>query len=875
MTMERLSEALADRYRVERELGQGGMATVYLAEDLKHHRKVALKVLRPELAALVGAERFTREIRLSAGLTHPNILTVLDSGETPDGDRAPLCWYTMPFIDGESLGDRLGREGTLSLPEAVRLTREVADALSHAHARGIVHRDLKPDNILLTNGHALVADFGIAWPMERAQGDRLTDTGLVVGTAGYMSPEQAAGDRSLDGRSDLFALGCVLYEMVVGQMPFDAPTPHARIARAFSGQYTPVGRLRPETKVLDPLLSRLLAPDVNARFPDVAAFLKDLDALSTISGPVAKAEPEKPIVRSVPRGALVAVGVVLLLLLAGGLYLRRGIGLPDESVGLAIVPFTAPGQTEHDRALAQTLVPGLARRLALLPQIDLSASHDLGSGESGSDSAEVGRYALRVGARYVLAGGLRWEERGGVIQLQPRLLEISVGAPPVVRWSDSLSVAPAELFRAEIRIVHSLAAVLHRTPRGDNAARLEAIPTRVPAAYLEYLQALMELDDDPVDPQTRLDRAVALDSNFALAWASLSAQCALNYRNTQSPVSRACAERGALRAMALDSNLADSRYAAGLYARHVLQDFPQARIHLERAVALAPWNAGNSTMLVAVLMSLNQWDQARGPANRAEALEPQNIQGMLRVADIAIAQHQYGEAGAALDRATKVDSLTSIPIALRALALIQQGDLAGAQRYLGQAPYAGSRLAAIAARGLLYGRIWFYGPAVREELLAAPVEVFESHQSRRMLAFAQIHWLAGRTERARQAARAAIPWARQDVAANPTNDEEGMRLAFALALAGQQTDAVKEGARSSALRPVSRDARNGPWTQLTFAELLAVAGARDSAIAVLTGLIGRPGPATPGWIATDPFLAPLAGNPAFDALIGTAQTEGT
>ncbi len=184
----RLSTSLADRYRIERELGQGGMATVYLAEDLKHHRKVAIKVLRPELAAVVGADRFVREIETTAGLQHPHILGLIDSGEVNG-----TAYYVMPFVEGESLRDRITREKQLPLDDALRIAREVADALSYAHNKGVIHRDIKPENILLTSGHAVVADFGIARAISAAGGERLTETGLAVGTPAYMSPEQAAG----------------------------------------------------------------------------------------------------------------------------------------------------------------------------------------------------------------------------------------------------------------------------------------------------------------------------------------------------------------------------------------------------------------------------------------------------------------------------------------------------------------------------------------------------------------------------------------------------------------------------------------------------------------------------------------------------------
>src|SRR5437867_1641332 len=211
----RLQAALADRYTIERELGRGGMATVYLAQDLKHHRKVAIKVLKPELAAALGPERFLQEIEIAAGLTHPHILPLHDSGEATG-----LLYYVMPYVEGETLRNRLDRAGQLPVAEAVQIVREVADALSHAHSHDVVHRDIKPENILLEAGHAVVSDFGIARAIRAAAGASLTATGLAVGTPAYMSPEQAAGDSVLDGRSDVYALGCVLYEMLAGEPPF-------------------------------------------------------------------------------------------------------------------------------------------------------------------------------------------------------------------------------------------------------------------------------------------------------------------------------------------------------------------------------------------------------------------------------------------------------------------------------------------------------------------------------------------------------------------------------------------------------------------------------------------------------------------------------
>ncbi|HTS88932.1 MAG TPA: serine/threonine-protein kinase [Gemmatimonadales bacterium] len=226
----RLATALADRYRIERELGQGGMATVYLAQDLRHDRRVAIKVLRPELSAILGADRFLQEIKTTANLQHPHILPLHDSGEA-DG----YVFYVMPYVEGESLRDRLKREHQLPVDDAVRIASEVAGALDYAHRHKVIHRDIKPENILLHDGSALVADFGIALAVSRSDGGtRMTETGMSLGTPHYMSPEQAMGEREITAKSDVYALGCVTYEMLVGEPPFTGPTAQAIIARVMT-----------------------------------------------------------------------------------------------------------------------------------------------------------------------------------------------------------------------------------------------------------------------------------------------------------------------------------------------------------------------------------------------------------------------------------------------------------------------------------------------------------------------------------------------------------------------------------------------------------------------------------------------------------------
>src|SRR5215212_2178673 len=279
-----LQEGLRGSYAIERELGRGGMATVYLVQDLRHDRPVALKVLRPELAQSLGPERFQREIRLAARLQHPHILTVHDSGEA-----AGQLWFTMPYVEGESLRDRLRRERQLPVEDALRVAVEAARALDYAHQHGVVHRDIKPENILLTgDGSTMVADFGIARAL--SDDDGLTQTGLAIGTPAYMSPEQAAGDTALDARTDLYSLASVLYEMLAGEAPWTGPTAQAITAKRLSQPAPSVRAVRPTVPpAVDEAIRRALAPVAADRFASVAQFAQALH--STGSGATSVATP--------------------------------------------------------------------------------------------------------------------------------------------------------------------------------------------------------------------------------------------------------------------------------------------------------------------------------------------------------------------------------------------------------------------------------------------------------------------------------------------------------------------------------------------------------------------------------------------------------
>src|SRR5437762_2944110 len=290
-----LQEGLSASYTLERELGRGGIATVFLAQDLKPGRPVALKVLHPELAASLGPDRFLREIKLAARLQHPHILTVLDSGEA--GGR---LWFTMPFVEGESLRDRLRRERQLSLEAALQIAREAARALDYAHQHGIVHRDIKPENILLTrDGSTLVADFGIARALE--SDEKLTQTGMVIGTPAYMSPEQASGDKAIDARTDIYSLGAVLYEMLAGEAPYTGPTAQAVIAKRLMDPVPSVRRVRPNVpEGVDQAIQRSLAPVAADRYASAGDFARALLAAGAATTPTAATTAPTAVVPATP-----------------------------------------------------------------------------------------------------------------------------------------------------------------------------------------------------------------------------------------------------------------------------------------------------------------------------------------------------------------------------------------------------------------------------------------------------------------------------------------------------------------------------------------------------------------------------------------------
>ncbi len=408
-TTTQLAAALEGRYRIERELGAGGMATVFLAHDEKHDRKVAIKVLRPDLAASIGSERFLREIRIAAKLTHPHILPLHDSGQA-DG----LLYYVMPYVEGESLRDRLSEHGELPLPDAVRLIREVADALAFAHKQGIVHRDIKPDNVMLTEGHALVTDFGVAKALSDAQeSQKMTALGVAVGTPAYMSPEQAAADPNVDHRADLYALGAMAYEMLSGRPPFEGESTQTVLAAHVTVPPDPITRHRPTVPDwLADVVMRCLEKKPADRWQSAAELREQLDAFTTrgaITPAGLPAAAAHMLEQSHPARVLglFAAGAVAVVIVAYALMVM--LGLPDWVVpgvmvvlafGLPIVVMT--GRAERRRAL-------------------------LRAGERGPPGTERGLQRVLTWPRVIAGAGLAFAAMAGVVGIYMGMRLLGIG----------------------------------------------------------------------------------------------------------------------------------------------------------------------------------------------------------------------------------------------------------------------------------------------------------------------------------------------------------------------------------------------------------------------------------------------------------------
>jgi serine/threonine protein kinase/tetratricopeptide (TPR) repeat protein len=515
--LDRLKTALADRYSIERELGSGGMATVYLAEDRKHHRQVAIKVLKPELAAALGTERFLREIEITAQLNHPHILTLLDSGEA-DG----LLFYVMPYVVGEALRVRMERERRLPLNDAILVAREVADALAYAHSCGVVHRDIKPENILIEEGHAVVADFGVARALSAAGSSRLTATGFAVGTPAYMSPEQASGDSDVDGRSDIYALCCVLYEMLGGDPPHTGSTPDAIIARKIA-EPAPSLRVVRDTvsEPLERVIRKALARVPADRYATATDFGRALKAARRSSALIRPLLPRNwPHVK--PWMAAVGLGVIMIalpVLWFAWPFLsdpRPGDRHYEKSVAVLYFESVTPEQrgTRFAAGLSDEIMSRLTkiRSLRVTPRIDVMRYRTVPASTT-TIAGDLGVDAILAGTVEIVDDDLR---------VTAQLVDTE---HQFVLWSETYRRELAEIFTVQSLITNEIVAALNLELSQGERREMHRAPTTDLEAYQLFLEGesyLTRWTSSAIDSSIPLlERAIARDVSYADAYAYL------------------------------------------------------------------------------------------------------------------------------------------------------------------------------------------------------------------------------------------------------------------------------------------------------------------------------------------------------------------
>jgi TolB-like protein/Flp pilus assembly protein TadD len=537
--LERVGRALADRYTIKGMLGRGGMSTVYLADDLRHGRQVAVKVLHAKLRSPLAAERFLREIRISASLTHPHILPLHESGEADN-----LLYFVMPYVAGESLRVRLEREGRLSIDEAVRIAVEVADALDTAHRQGVIHRDVKPENILLEEGHAVVADFGIARAMTAAGGERMTKDGLPIGTPSYMSPEQIRGSKEIDGRSDLYSLACVLYEMIAGEPPFDSGAdPTVALARHLVDPPPSLIATRPEVpEPLEAVVMKALAKSPAERFQSTAEFGIGL---------VAEAGPDMGTAHSI-----------------------------------AVLPFANMGSDPEDGYLSDGLAEEIINALTRVPGLQVaSRTSAFAFRDEAEDIREIGR-RLNVGA--LLEGSVRRAD--GRLRITVQLINVRDGYH---LWSERYDRPMKDVFAIQDEIAGNVVRAL-RVILSDSAREaLKKVPTSSVEAYELYLrgrQFFHRYQKKSIEfARQMFARAIEIDPDFALAHAGLAESCAslTHLYGETSPEVLKEAERSSHKALAIDPELPEGHAALG-FTLWQLGQLEEAEEEFETALRLEP-----------------------------------------------------------------------------------------------------------------------------------------------------------------------------------------------------------------------------------------------------------------------------------------------
>jgi serine/threonine-protein kinase len=600
--MPRPGSPLSSRYQVERELGAGGMATVYLAEEKKHGRKVAIKVLRPELAASVGAERFLREIGIAARLSHPHIVPLIDSGDS-DG----LLYYVSPFVPGGSLRDRLRTDSRLSLRDALRIASEVGAGLDYAHRAGFVHRDVKPENILFADGHALLADFGVARAMfvtdadPRSMSGPVTAAGIALGTPEYMSPEQASGDRDADARSDVYSLACVVYEMLAGEPPFSG-NPRSIMVRHVTETPRPVRTLRPDAPpTVESVLMRALAKDPSHRYATVAEFTTalcdDVAAVATV----------------------------------------------DTARSIAVLPFVNASPDPENEYLSDGITDELIDALAQIEGLRVASRTSVFSLKNKPQ--DVRAIGALLGVSVVLEGTVR--KLGAQLRVTAQLTSTDDGR---LLWSQRYDRQLADVFALQDEIAQTIVATLRAKSFGDVPSRRQKRYTDSMTAYALYLRGRhawnKRTNEGVAEAIEFFEQAIEADPQYALAYTGLSDAYALHvdYRSVPVHEGFARAREYAERALAIDETLAEAHTSLGWVLFIYEWKWAEAARQLQRAIELDHRYATAHQWYAALLAARGEMQEALIEAHTAQDLDPNSVSARRSLGYMYYYARRYGRA---------------------------------------------------------------------------------------------------------------------------------------------------------------------------------------------------------------------------------------
>lgn len=700
-----LPRSLGDRFDVEREIGRGGMATVFLGHDRRHDRPVAIKVLRQDVAASVGADRFLREIRTAARLHHPHIMPLHDSGEA-DG----LLYYVMPYSRGETLRDRLERERQLPLDEALRITREVADALDHAHNDGIVHRDIKPENVFLSGGHALVMDFGISRAVSPTTGEtRITFPGFAVGTPAYMSPEQGAAEQTIDGRADVYALGCVLYEMLAGHPPFMGATAQEILARHAIDPVPNLLTSRPDIpENVERAVVKALAKAPAARYPTATAFV---DAC-TATHPQAATRQARRRRRAVTAAGVTvaaAAGAVWALLPTTDAAKTPVVSAPS----VAVLAFKNIGRDSSNEALSEGISEEIATTIGRIPGLSVKAPRS--SFSLRGKNLTIREIGSALNVQYLVDGSLQKDAN----RLRVRVALLAAGNDSTV-WTTEYDRPAGDVFAIQDEIARSIANELSVKLAPATSAGLSRRATTNAEAHDAYLRGRFFFEKrDPVSlrkAREYFELAIARDPGYALAYTGLSDtyshSSAFGYTTPRSSMPMAI--RYVDRALALDSMLGEAHASRGFIATFYEWDWPKAGREFAKAIALDPRNPSAHLWRAWYFIATDSLDASIREGRAALAIEPFSLLLNTRMVSFLYYANHYREALQQSQKTMELDS-TYFHIEIeraRVLALLRRCDEAiGA---LSRAPNVQLGPMHQAIRGFTYARCGRHSDALAE-----------------------------------------------------------------------------------------------------------------------------------------------------------------